>query len=378
MDKNISYQRYQRQMILKNFGEAGQQKLLQAKVLVVGAGGLGCPALQYLAAAGIGTIGIVDDDVVALSNLHRQILFTVHDIGLPKATTAATVLQKSNPEINIIAYAERLTTQNAFSIMALYDIIIDGTDNFASRYLINDACVLLHKTLVYGAVSQYEGQVAIFNCPHPLKGRDETVNYRDLFPQPPKENEVLNCAEAGVLGVLPGIIGTMQANETIKLLTGIGKPLINRMLTYNALNNQIYELELSANAETRALIPKDKTTFEQTDYDWLCSATIDPQEIDGIFFNQLLSSAEIDVIDVRELYELPLIEAFAHQKIPLSQLAENLSLINANTVVCICQSGKRSLQAAKQLTAVFGTSKKIYSLHGAITLWKQQHAKQLL
>jgi sulfur-carrier protein adenylyltransferase/sulfurtransferase len=373
MNKNILYDRYQRQMILKNFGEAGQQKLLQAKVLVIGSGGLGCPALQYLAAAGIGTIGIVDDDVVALSNLHRQILFTVNDIGLSKATTAATVLQKSNSEINIIAYAERLTTQNAFSIMALYDIIIDGTDNFASRYMINDACVLLNKTLVYGAVSQYEGQVAVFNCLG-----ENAVNYRDLFPHPPKENEVLNCAEAGVLGVLPGIIGTMQANETIKLITFIGKPLINRLLTYNALNNQMYEVELSANPETRALIPKDKTAFEQTDYDWFCSAAIDPQEIDIVFFNELLSSGDINIIDVRELDELPVIKEFAHQKIPLSQLAENFSLLNAPAVVAICQSGKRSLQAAKQLTAFFGTSKKIYSLHGGITLWKQQHAAQLL
>ncbi|WP_462254271.1 molybdopterin-synthase adenylyltransferase MoeB [Ferruginibacter sp.] len=373
MNKNILYDRYQRQMILKNFGEAGQQKLLQAKVLVIGAGGLGCPALQYLAAAGIGTIGIVDDDVVALSNLHRQILFTVNDISLFKATCAAAVLQKSNPEINIIDYAERLTTQNAFLIIDKYDIIIDGTDNFASRYMINDACVLLNKTLVYGAVSQYEGQVAVFNCPD-----KNAVNYRDLFPQPPKENEIMNCAEAGVLGVLPGIIGTMQANETIKLITGIGKPLINRLLTYNALNNQIYELELSANAETRALIPKDKTAFEQTNYDWLCSATIDPPEIDVVFFNKLLSSGDINIIDVRELDELPVIKEFDHQKIPLSQLAENFSLLNASAVVAICQSGKRSLQAAKQLTAVFGTSKKIYSLHGGITVWKQQLAKQLL
>lgn len=376
MDKNILYDRYQRQMILKNFGEAGQQKLLQAKVLVIGAGGLGCPALQYLAAAGIGTLGIVDDDVVALSNLHRQILFTVHDIGLPKATTAARVLQNINPEINIIAYAERLTTQNTFSIIGLYDIIIDGTDNFSSRYMINDACVLLHKTLVYGAVSQYEGQVAIFNCKK--NEVDQAVNYRDLFPHPPKENEVLNCAEAGVLGVLPGIIGTMQANETIKLITGIGKPLINRMLTYNTLNNQLYEVELSVRSETRALIPENKTAFEQTNYDWLCSTTIDPQEIGDIYFNQLLSSGDIDVIDVREMYELPAIEEFGHQKIPLAQLTKNLSLINANIVVTICQSGKRSLHAAKQLATVFGTSKKIYSLQGGITKWLQHNKKQLL
>ncbi len=378
MNKNILYQRYQRQMILKNFGDTGQQKLLQAKVLVVGAGGLGCPSLQYLTAAGIGTIGIADDDVVSLSNLHRQILFTVNDIGLPKALIAAEKLRQLNPEINIIAYAERLTTQNAFSIIGLYDIIIDGTDNFATRYMINDACMLLDKTLVYGAVSQYEGQVAIFNCTQPINGEKESVNYRDLFPRPAKENEVLNCADAGVLGVLPGIIGTMQANETIKLITGIGKPLINLLLTYNALNNQMYEVELCARPETRALIPENKTAFEQTNYDWLCNAKMDLQEIDGIFFNQLLSSADIDVIDVRELYELPAIEAFAHHKIPLSKLAENLSLINANTVVSICQSGKRSLLAAKQLATIFGTSKKIYSLRGGFIQWKQQHAKQSL
>ncbi len=369
MNKNILYDRYQRQIILKNFGEAAQQKLLQAKVLVIGAGGLGCPALQYLAAAGIGTIGIVDDDMVALSNLHRQILFTVNDIGLPKATCAAAVLQNINPEINIIAYTERLTAENAFSIMALYDIIIDGTDNFASRYLINDACVLLNKSLVYGAVSQYEGQVAIFNCKK--NETDESVNYRDLFPQPPKENEILNCEEAGVLGVLPGIIGTMQANETIKLITGIGKPLINCLLTYNALNNQMYELELSANPATRALIPDNKTAFEQTDYDWLCNAAKDTQEIDAVFFDGLLPLKNLNVIDVRELYELPAITAFAHQKIPLQLLAQNLSLINGDVVVTICQSGKRSLQAAKQLTTIFGKTKKIYSLQGGISQWQQ-------
>src|SRR6476620_5750655 len=190
MDNTISYERYQRQMALKNFGEGGQQKLLQAKVLVIGAGGLGCPALQYLAAAGIGNIGIVDDDSVSLSNLHRQILYSVRDIGFLKAERAAEKLREMNPEISIISYAGRLTTQNAFSIMDGYDIIVDGTDNFSSRYMINDACVLLNKPLVYGAVSQYEGQVAIFNVKK--NKTEETVNYRDLFPHPPGENEVLN------------------------------------------------------------------------------------------------------------------------------------------------------------------------------------------
>jgi adenylyltransferase/sulfurtransferase len=345
-------------------------------VLVIGAGGLGCPALQYLTAAGVGTIGILDDDTVSLSNLHRQVLYSVNDIGLLKAETAAGVLRKLNPEIEIIVYQERLTTQKALSILNVFDIIIDGTDNFSSRYMINDACVLLNKPLVYGAISQYEGQVAIFNSKK--HETDVAVNYRDLFPHPPKENEVLNCAEAGVLGVLPGIIGAMQANETIKLITGIGKPLINRLLTYNALSNQLYELELAARQETRSLIPQDKEAFEKMDYDWLCGSTVEPYEIDGDFFNDLLATGTIDVIDVREPGEIPAVNEFIFYPIPLNLLEEKLSLIKSNTVVTYCQSGIRSLKAAKQLTAIFGASKKIYSLRGGIIQWKQQHAKQLL
>lgn len=376
MENSISYERYQRQIILKNFGQAGQQKLLQSRVLVIGAGGLGCPALQYLAAAGIGTIGIVDDDVVSLSNLHRQVLFSVKDIGFNKAEKASEVLQQLNPEINIIAFPERLTIQNAFAILDAYDIIIDGTDNFSSRYLINDACVLMDKALIYGAVSQFEGQVAIFN--HKKNGNEEPVNYRDLFPHPPKENEVLNCAEAGVLGVLPGIIGTMQANETIKLITGIGTPLVNRMITYNALENQIYEVELSPQKETHSLIPENKDEFLKMDYDWLCSSTGSPLEIDCNFFDGLLESGNIDVIDVREPYEMPVINEFSYSQIPLNQLQQNISMIKSDTVIVICQSGQRSLNAARQLTAIFGTSKKVYSLKGGILQWKKQHAKELL
>jgi len=376
MDKPVSYERYHRQMILKDFGEAGQQKLLQAKVLVIGAGGLGCPALQYLTAAGIGAIGIVDDDVVALSNLHRQVLYSVNDIDFPKAEKAAEKLQQLNPEISIVVYSERLTTQNALSIMKAYDVIIDGTDNFATRYMINDACVLLQKPLVYGAVSQYEGQVAIFN--YKKDDLDEGVNYRDLFPNPPKDDEVLNCAEAGVLGILPGIIGTMQANETIKLITGIGKPLINRMLTFNALTNQTYEIELFARPETRSLIPENDEAFKETDYDWLCNSLTQQYEIDNAFFDDLLATGNVDVIDVREVDEMPAIDEFTCQQIPLNKLMESSSLIQSDTVVIICQSGVRSLHGAKQLSAVYGTSKKIFSLKGGIIQWKKAHAKQPL
>ncbi|HJS53985.1 MAG TPA: HesA/MoeB/ThiF family protein [Chitinophagaceae bacterium] len=375
MDNNNLYERYHRQIILPEFGEEGQQKLLKAKVLVIGAGGLGCPALQYLTAAGVGTIGIIDDDVVALNNLHRQILYSVNDIGLSKAERAAHILQQLNPDIKINAYNERLVTSNALLLIDAFDIIIDGTDNFSTRYMINDACVLLNKPLVYGAISQFEGQVSIFN-PHPLKGDIESVNYRDLFPQPPKEGEVLNCAEAGVMGVLPGIIGTMMANETIKLITGIGEPLINQLLTYNALNNQVYQLNLSARKETRSLIPKNEKEFLQTDYEWLCAAVVQQEEIDSETFNTIIAKGSVDVIDVRESHEIPTVNEFGHIKIPLAQLAESSSLIKSENVITFCQSGKRSLQAAKILSGIFGDAKKVYSLRGGIVQWKQDRSKQ--
>ncbi len=367
MNTNFTYERYQRQVILKELGIAGQQQLTAAKVLVIGAGGLGCAALQYLVAAGIGNIGIVDDDVVSLSNLHRQVLYSVQDIGKPKSLTAKEKLQQLNPEISIIAYNERLTTKNALFIFQNFDIIIDGTDNFASRYLINDACALLHKPTIFGAVSQFEGQLAIFN--YQSKDKNTPVNYRDLFPVPPKDDEVLNCAEAGVLGVLPGIIGTMMANETIKLITGIGKPLINSLLTYNALNNQVFELELSSNPATALLLPKDKESFKEMDYVFFCSASIVPFEIDSDRFNDLIATAKADIIDVRELGELPEINEFNYIQIPLSVFEENIPLIENDTVILFCQSGKRSRLAAQSLIDRLGTTKKIYSLQGGILKW---------
>lgn len=371
MDDQNLYERYHRQIILPEFGEEGQQKLLAAKVLVVGAGGLGCPALQYLAAAGVGTIGIVDDDVVSLSNLHRQVLYSVNDIGLSKAERAAAILQKLNTGINIISHNERLVNQNSLMLFDEYDIIIDGTDNFSTRYMINDACVLLNKPLVYGAISQFEGQVSVFN-PRPLKGSDETVNYRDLFPDPPKDGEVLNCAEAGVLGVLPGIIGTMMANETIKLITGIGEVLVDQLFTYNALNNQVLVLNLSARKETRSLIPKDEKEFLKTDYIWLCSSPVQQAEIDTETFNNMIEKGNVDVVDVRELHEVPTVNEFDHIRIPLAQLSDNASKLNAENVIAFCQSGKRSLQAAKILSGIFGATKKVYSLRGGIVGWKNQ------
>ena len=366
-EETPSYERYQRQILLKGFGLEGQHKLLQAKVLVIGAGGLGCPALQYLVAAGVGTIGIVDEDIVSITNLHRQILFTVDDIGLPKASIAKERLAKLNPEITIAAYNERLTTSNALAIINAYDIVIDATDNFSSRYLINDACVLLNKPIVYGAVSQFEGQVAILNY-HSTIGI-ASANYRDLFPTPPIDGEVLNCAEAGVLGVLPGIIGSMQASETIKIITGIGKPLVNTILTYHSLTNQLYEIEIVAKAATRSLIPANTADFITMDYEWFCASSNNKFEIGIENFNRIAHSADVEIIDVRELGESPIPTDFNYVQIPLSQFNNNIAAIKKETIVVFCQSGKRSLQAAQILFNTFGETKTIYSLQGGITEW---------
>ena len=370
MDKKELYERYQRQIILPEFGEEGQQKLLKAKVLVIGAGGLSCPVLQYLTAAGTGTIGIVDDDVVALNNLHRQVLYSVGDIGSSKAERARHILHQLNPEIKILPYNERLTVQNALILFDEFDIIIDGTDNFSTRYMINDACVLMNKPLVYGAISQFEGQVSVFNFRQ--TENDEAVNYRDIFPDPPKEGEVLSCAEAGVLGALSGIIGAMMANETIKLITGIGEPLANQLLTFNALNNQVYQLTLLPRKETRSLIPENEAAFLQTDYVWLCSSQITQSEIDADTFNGLIANGNVDVIDVREPDEMPVANEFSNIKIPLAQLSKNTSLIKSDTIVAFCRSGNRSLQAVKILSGIFGEGKKVYSLRGGIVEWKKQ------
>jgi adenylyltransferase/sulfurtransferase len=371
MNVNDRYDRYQRQMLLRELGPGGQDKLLSAKVLVVGAGGLGCPALQYLAAAGIGTLGIVDDDTVSISNLHRQVLYGSDDVGLPKADLAAASLSRLNPGIDIIPFRFRLTVENAFDLFRRFDIILDGTDNFATRYLVNDACVLLQKPLIYGAISQFEGQVSVF-----ANKNQNDANYRDLFPDPPNEDEVLNCAEAGVLGVLPGIIGTMQANEAIKLITGMGISLANRLLTFNALDNSFYELQVSAGQNSKALIPADEIAFRQMNYQWLCSTQPCTFEIDEDEFDVLREQTDAIVVDVRELHESPAVEEFEHRRIPMAQLPSAAAELNTETIILFCQSGKRSKQAVEILTGLLGRSKKIYSLKGGIVNWKNQHMAQ--
>lgn len=356
--------RYQRQMLLKDFGDAGQEKLYKAKVLVIGAGGLGCPVLQYLAAAGVGTLGIVDHDVVELSNLHRQILYTVADVGRLKADCAAERLGQLNPDINIISYPLQLSNQNAALILSKYDVIIDGSDNFQTRYMVNDACVLLNLPLIYGALSESEGQVAIFN----VSGADGVqVNYRDVFPNPPQPGEVLNCSEAGVLGVLPGIIGTMQASEAIKLISGVGEPLINQMLIYNSYTNQTYKINLTASAET-ASGPSDLDAFLEMDYNWFCginSSETEVMEISPGEFREAVLEDDYTVIDVREPGELPLVSDFEHIHIPLSVIRKEIPGIDGDKVILFCHSGVRSIIAGELLMAAY-PGKEFYSLKGGV------------
>lgn len=256
--------RYQRQITLVEFGSQAQEKLANAKVLVIGVGGLGCPALQYLVAAGVGHIGIADFDTVHLSNLHRQILFGQNDIGKKKVMVAKEKLTQLNNLVQIETYDVQWKQEHCVQYFPFYDFIIDATDNFASRYLINDACVLLSKPLVFGAVNKFEGQVAVFN------NAKEACNYRDLFPTPPNNNEVANCATAGVIGVLPGVIGSMQATEVIKLITGVGKPLEKQLLNYNALNQSIYTIQLTKNPTALENMPNSLDAFLKTNYELLC------------------------------------------------------------------------------------------------------------
>ncbi len=265
--------RYQRQITLEGFGMEAQDKLTKAKVLVIGAGGLGCPILQYLAAAGVGHIGIADNDTVSYSNLNRQIFFGQEDIGKFKVDIAALRIHALNNLVKTTIYKQRWDQALSIEHFPSYDIIVDATDNFSSRYLINDACVLLDKPLVFGAVSKYEGQIAVFNKMQDgqQKSNGLPVNYRDLFPEPPKSDEVLNCAEGGVLGVLPGTIGVMQATEVIKLISGVGETLANQLLTYNTLTNNFFKVQLIKNDKANSLMPNTIDSFMQTNYEQLCN-----------------------------------------------------------------------------------------------------------
>ncbi len=353
-------------MTLPGLGESGQKKLQEGSVLVVGAGGLGCPALPYLAGAGVGRIGVIDDDVVELTNLHRQVLFTMDDLGARKVFCAAERLRALNPEISVEPYSERLGKENALELIARYDVILDGTDNFATRYLVNDACVLMGKPLVYGAVSRYEGQVAVFNV---ADENGAATNYRDLFPVPPADGEVLNCAAGGVLGVLPGIIGTLQATEVIKLLTGIGTPLSNRLMIYNLLNARSYTLDIRPRAKTRQHLPDSREAFLQRNYEWECGLGTTIREITAGELGDLQQAGQTLVVDVRELWEKPEITTF--QRVPLSALKAAVPDWKETTIALVCQSGVRSLLAAELVQQHFEGSKEVVSLKGGIAALQQ-------
>ncbi|HZU79314.1 MAG TPA: molybdopterin-synthase adenylyltransferase MoeB, partial [Acidimicrobiales bacterium] len=251
--------RYSRHLLIPEVGEAGQHKLLDAKVLLVGAGGLGAPAALYLAAAGVGTIGVVDVDVVDESNLQRQVIHTVDRVGMPKVESARLTIEALNPDVNVVTHEALLTKENVLDIFAPYDIILDGTDNFAARYLINDACVFLDKPNVHGSIFRFEGQATTF-----IAG--EGPCYRCLFPDPPPPELAPSCAEAGVLGLLPGTIGLIQATEVAKLILGIGEPLVGRLLTYDALSMTFRELKLTRDPECPMCGPNAPTSLEEIEY----------------------------------------------------------------------------------------------------------------
>lgn len=270
--------RYNRHIIMPEVGEAGQLKLLDASVLLVGAGGLGSPAAIYLAAAGVGTIGIVDFDVVDTSNLQRQIIHRLEDVDRPKVESAARAIHQLNPEVEVISHPVQLNSENAFDIISRYDLVVNGSDNFPTRYLVNDACVMLDKPLVDGSIYRFEGQVTIYTNGGPC--------YRCLYPDPPPPGEVPSCAEGGVLGVLPGVIGSLQANEAIKLILGQGDPLIGRLLLFDALDSEFREMKVPKRADCPVCSP-NPTITELIDYEQFCGI---PQTVGGNGSSQAVSA----------------------------------------------------------------------------------------
>ncbi|CAA6677842.1 MULTISPECIES: molybdopterin-synthase adenylyltransferase MoeB [unclassified Lentimonas] len=358
--------RYQRHLTLPGFGETAQLQLKAARVLVIGAGGLGCPALQYLAAAGVGTLGIVDDDRVSRSNLQRQILYTDADVGQMKADVAAARLMAINPDINAVAHPTRLSVDNAIELISGYDVVLDGSDNFPTRYLVNDACVLASKPLVYGALYTFQGQASVFNY-------QGGPTYRCLFPVPPNPKDAPNCSEIGVLGVLPGMVGTIQATEVIKVLTGIGTPLSGKLLIFDAL-------EMSQTVVQFKRVPEAANVTELTEVEFACgiSSETASEEISAEALRAKLADGErpLQMIDVRESWErelckidslhIPLKDALG-QQVDLSTLGLRADL----PTVVYCKGGVRSMKALKALKAHYGFSE-IKSLQGGILAWGEQ------
>ena len=357
--------RYNRHIIIPEFGIEAQKKLKAAKVLVIGSGGLGSPLLLYLAAAGVGTLGIVDLDVVDDSNLQRQVLFGVQDIGTPKVEAAKIRLKQLNPHIKIKTYNTQFTSKNALEIIRDYDVVADGTDNFPTRYLVNDASVLAGIPNVYASIFQFEGQVSVFN--YTDKNGTKGPNYRDLYPTPPEPGLIPNCAEGGVLGVLPGIIGSLQANEVIKVITGVGEPLSGRFFVFDALTFETRALKITKRANSTEI-------KELIDYEQFCgiSAIEKPvKEISTLELENWISNGEdFQIIDVRETSEYEQINIGAHL-IPLGEvIARNHEIEREKKVVIHCRSGARSAKAIRQLEEIGFDN--LYNLKGGILAIEQE------
>lgn len=368
---------YSRHLTIPEFGMAGQKKLKAAKVLAVGTGGLGAPMLQYLAAAGIGTIGVVDFDTIEASNLHRQVLFGASDVGRSKVEVAKERLQEINPHININVHETRLTSDNAIDIIKSYDIVADGTDNFPTRYLINDATVMLDKPNVHGSIFQFEGQVSVFN--YVDKKGNRGPNYRDLFPEPPPPGLVPDCAEAGVLGVLPGIIGCIQASEVIKIITEIGEPLAGKLFLFDALDFSTRTVKVKKN-EDNPLTGKNPTITALIDYEAFCGipangSAKEESEVPEVTVQEYKSwlnrGEDVQLIDVREPHEVE-IAGIGGELIPLKTVLDNADKISRDKKVVVhCRSGKRSADAIKQLKQKYGFDN-LYNLKGGILAWSRE------
>jgi sulfur-carrier protein adenylyltransferase/sulfurtransferase len=361
--------RYGRHLVLPEVGTEGQRRLKQARVLLIGAGGLGSPAAMYLAAAGVGTLGLVDFDAVDITNLQRQIIHGTSDIGRPKLDSASDRIRDINPNVHVEQYDTALTSENALGIARDYDVIVDGTDNFPTRYLVNDTCVLLGIPNAFGSVLRFEGQASVF-------ATDDGPCYRCLFREPPPPGLIPNCADAGVLGVLPGLIGTIQATEAIKLVLGKGDPLIGRLLLVDALSMQFRTIQLRRDP----LCPACGTheIKELIDYEAFCGMTINEdsneERISDISPRELATRIErgddIQLVDVREEWEWQIARIPGARLIPLGMLEDEASTLDPKReVVLMCKSGVRSLHAAEEL-ADAGFSK-LTNLSGGILRWSQ-------
>ena len=351
--------RYSRHLVLPEVGPEGQARLKASSVLLIGAGGLGSPLALYLAAAGVGRLGLVDFDKVELSNLQRQVLHGTRDVGRPKLDSARDRLSDINPHVRLDTYEARFSATNARQICADYDLIIDGTDNFPTRYLANDVSVLLGKPNVYGSIYRFEGQVSVF---HPAAGGP---CYRCLYPEPPPPGMVPSCAEGGVLGVLPGIVGTLQATEALKLLLGVGRPLRARLLLFDALSMRFDELKLARDPECR-LCGDHPSITDLIDYEHFCGIHTDPNQLDPDQLRSLLG--QVSLLDVREPWEWETGHLNA-SLIPLGQLESRLAELDPGADwVVYCQSGGRSSKAC-QILRQHGFSQ-VRNLRGGMRAWQ--------